>query len=263
MGPGPRAGGTSASGTTAPRTAGCRWPPSASRWCSGPRRSWRSGTSAATSRPARCRSAGCWSASVASAVVLRRAGWPRPTGASGPLLVAIGVLWFGVYNVALNAGERHVDAGTAAMLIQVSPVLVALLAAIFLGERFTACLGVGLRARLRRRRADRHVSTGAERRPRPARRAALPARGGRLLDQPGPAEAAGRRLPAIHVTWLACTVGAVVCLPFAGDLVRRRRGRASASDIWWVVYLGVFPTAIAFTTYAFALRAHDAPAASA
>ena len=61
------------------------------------------------------------------------------------------------------------------------------------------------------------------------------------------------RLSAIHVTWLACTVGAVVCLPFAGQLVDNTRD-ASASDIWWVVYLGLFPTAIAFTTYAFALR---------
>jgi len=61
------------------------------------------------------------------------------------------------------------------------------------------------------------------------------------------------RLSALHVTWLACTVGAVVCLPFAGQLVDNTRD-ASASDIWWVVYLGLFPTAIAFTTYAFALR---------
>ena len=54
------------------------------------------------------------------------------------------MLWFGVYNVALNAGERRVDAGTAAMLIQVSPVLIAVLAAIFLDERFTVYLGLGL-----------------------------------------------------------------------------------------------------------------------
>jgi drug/metabolite transporter (DMT)-like permease len=60
-------------------------------------------------------------------------------------------------------------------------------------------------------------------------------------------------LPAIQVTWLACTVGAVVCLPFAGQLVDDTRA-ASASDVWWVLYLGVFPTAIAFTTFAFALR---------
>jgi drug/metabolite transporter (DMT)-like permease len=55
------------------------------------------------------------------------------------------------------------------------------------------------------------------------------------------------------VTWLACTTGAVVCLPFAGRLLDQTRA-ASASDIWWVVYLGVFPTAIAFTTFAYALR---------
>ena len=61
------------------------------------------------------------------------------------------------------------------------------------------------------------------------------------------------KLPAIHVTWLACTVGAVVCLPFTGQLVDDA-GDASAADIWWVVYLGVFPTAIAFTTFAYALR---------
>ena len=65
---------------------------------------------------------------------------PRPTGREWVSIVAIGVLWFGVYNVALNEGEHRVDAGTAAMLIQVSPVLIAVLAAMFLGERFTRYL---------------------------------------------------------------------------------------------------------------------------
>ena len=37
------------------------------------------------------------------------------------LLVGIGLAWFAVYNVALNAGERHVDAGTASMIIQIGP----------------------------------------------------------------------------------------------------------------------------------------------
>ena len=45
----------------------------------------------------------------------------RPTRREWLGLVAIGVLWFGLYNVALNAGERRVDAGTAAMLIQRLP----------------------------------------------------------------------------------------------------------------------------------------------
>ncbi len=59
-------------------------------------------------------------------------------------IVVIGVLWYGVYMVALNEGEQRVDAGTAAMLIQVSPVLIAVLAAMFLSERFTPQLAVGL-----------------------------------------------------------------------------------------------------------------------
>ncbi len=61
------------------------------------------------------------------------------------------------------------------------------------------------------------------------------------------------RLPALHIVWLACTVGAIACLPFAGQLVDDTRA-APTSSILWVLYLGVFPTAIAFTTYAYALR---------
>ncbi len=66
-----------------------------------------------------------------------------------------------------------------------------------------------------------------------------------------------RRLSALHVTWLACSVGALVCLPFAPTLLRELSA-APTSSVWWVVYLGVFPTAIAFTTYAFALTRMDA-----
>ena len=61
------------------------------------------------------------------------------------------------------------------------------------------------------------------------------------------------KLPAIHVTWLACTVGAVVCLPSVGQLIDQAQAAPVSSSLW-LVYLGVFPTAIAFTTYAYALR---------
>ena len=44
--------------------------------------------------------------------------WVPMTRQEWGLVTLIGVLWFGVYSVALNAGEQHVDAGTAAMLIQ-------------------------------------------------------------------------------------------------------------------------------------------------
>ena len=71
-------------------------------------------------------------------------GLPRPTGRQWVSIVTIGVLWFGVYNVSLNEGEHHVDAGTASMLLQVSPILIAVLATMFLGEKFTTYLTIGL-----------------------------------------------------------------------------------------------------------------------
>ena len=60
------------------------------------------------------------------------------------------------------------------------------------------------------------------------------------------------RVSALQVTWLACGVGAVACLPFAPTLLHEL-GRADAGAIGWAVYLGVFPTAVAFTTWAYAL----------
>ena len=190
--------------------------------------------------------------SLCLGVVALRRGVPRPNRTDLFAIVAIGVLWFGVYNVALNEGEQRVDAGTAAMLIQVSPVLIALLAALFLSERFTVFLGVGLA-----------LAFGG------VALIALSTSPGGNSDVVGVvlclASAVAysislvlqkplvSRIPAVHITWLACTVGALACLPFAGHLVRETAD-APASSIAWVVYLGVFPTAIAFTTYAFALK---------
>lgn len=189
--------------------------------------------------------------SVALGAVAVSRGLPRPGGRDWLGLVAIGVLWFGVYNVALNQGEHHVDAGTSAMLIQISPVLIAVLATLFLGERFTAWLGAGLVLAFAgvvliglSQRGGHNDVVGVLL----CLLAALVYSIALVVQKP-----LVSRLSALHVTWLACTVGAVACLPFAGQLVHDA-GHASASDIWWVVYLGLFPTAIAFTTYAFALR---------
>ncbi len=193
------------------------------------------------------------------AVVALSRGVVLPTRREWVLIVVIGLLWFGLYNVALNAGERRVDAGTAAMLIQVSPVLIALLAALFLGERFTWQLGAGLAL------AFSGVALIAVGTPPGGAVGAATNRSDEIgvllclvsavayaislvLQKP-----LMRRLPAVQVTWLACTVGAVSCLPFAGDLVTQVQ-QAPAASIWWLVYLGVFPTAIAFTTYAYALK---------
>ena len=65
-------------------------------------------------------------------------------GAICPPIIACGVLWFGAYNVALNAGERLIDAGTAAMLVNVAPILIALSAVFVLRERVPRPLLAGL-----------------------------------------------------------------------------------------------------------------------
>ena len=81
---------------------------------------------------------------VLSLIMLVSGHWVRPTGQEWLRLLVIGLLWYAVYHVALNAGELRVDAGTASMLLQASPVLIALAAAVFLDEPFTRELGLGL-----------------------------------------------------------------------------------------------------------------------
>src|SRR3712207_7466045 len=52
-----------------------------------------------------------------------------------------------------------------------------------------------------------------------------------------------RRLPPLQVTAIACAIGAVCCLPWTGALVAELSA-APASSVLGVVYLGVVPTAL-------------------
>jgi drug/metabolite transporter (DMT)-like permease len=66
-----------------------------------------------------------------------------------------------------------------------------------------------------------------------------------------------RRLPALQVTWLACSIGAVACLPYAprllGELADSSPGQTAG-----LLYLGLVPTSLAFVTWAYALARTDA-----
>ncbi|MGW6197340.1 DMT family transporter [Kribbella sp. NPDC055110] len=187
-------------------------------------------------------------------LLLRR---PRPAVRRWPTrrdwlpLIACGVLWFGVYNVALNEAERRLDAGTAAMLVHIAPLLIAVLAGVGLGEGFPRQLVIGGLVAL-----AGIVVIGTSTSSGRAETwgvvlcvvAAISYAVGVVTQKP-----LLSRLPAAEVTWLACTIGAVVCLPFAPTLVDEVRS-ADAGTIWWIVYLAAFPTALGFTTWAFALR---------
>jgi drug/metabolite transporter (DMT)-like permease len=167
------------------------------------------------------------------------------------LTTVVGVAWFAIYSVALNAGEQHVDAGTAAMLIQFAPILIGVLAGILLGEGFPRMLVIG----------------------------GLVAFAGTLIigiaTSTGKADFIGvllvllsattysialvaqkvvlRRVSALQVTWLGCLIGTIACLPFAGQLAHDVAA-APALQLIGVVYLGLVPSALAFSTWAYALK---------
>jgi drug/metabolite transporter (DMT)-like permease len=190
-----------------------------------------------------------------SLMMLIRRQWVPMGRRDWALVTLIGVLWFGVYNVALNAGEQRIDAGTSAMLIQLAPILIGLLAGLLLGEGFPRMLVIGGLVAffgtvlIGYATASGHADLG-----------------GVLLVLLAAAVYATavvaqkvvlRRAPGLQVTWLACLIGTAACLPFApalaDDLVR-----ASAGTTIGMVYLGVVPTAAAFLTWAYALARSDA-----
>jgi drug/metabolite transporter (DMT)-like permease len=184
-------------------------------------------------------------------VAIRRPA--RPTRRALPFIVASGILWFGLYSVTLNAGERFVDAGTASMLVNVGPILIAILGGLFLAEGFPPRLLAGSAVAFVGATIIGLATAGASTSSDTTLGivlclvAAAAYAVGVVLQKP-----AVRDTPALTVTWLACTVGAVVLVPFAPSLVEDV-GSASPQSIAWVLYLGIFPTSIAFTTWAFAL----------
>jgi drug/metabolite transporter (DMT)-like permease len=176
---------------------------------------------------------------------------PLPPRADVPRLVLCGVLWFGIYNVALNEAEHHVDAGTAAMLVNVGPVLIAVLAGVLLGEGFPRTLIAGCAVAFAGTvligvaTSDHGLTpnTGALL----CLVAAVTYAGGVVAQKP-----LLTNTSPLTITFLACLIGAVCCLPFAPQLAHQAVD-ASGTNLAWTAYLGLFPTAIAFTTWAYAL----------
>ncbi|MFS4108884.1 DMT family transporter [Streptomyces sp. PD-S100-1] len=181
--------------------------------------------------------------------LLRREGWPPRAAWRG--IAVSGLLWFGFYMVVLNWGEQQVDAGTAALVVNTGPLLIALLGARLLGDAMPPRLLAGLAVSF-----AGAVTVGLS----------MSGGGGSsvlgvvlcLLAAVGYAFGVVAQKPALghgsalQVTTFGCLIGAAACLPFAGRLVHEA-ARAPLSATLNMVYLGVFPTALAFTTWAYAL----------
>ena len=177
---------------------------------------------------------------------------PMPARSDLPRIAFVGLLWLGAYNVLLNAAETHVDAGTAAMLVNIGPVLIAVLAGVVLKEGFPGNLFVGCAvafagvAVIGIATSERGLdsTTGVIE----CLAAAVAYSVAVVAQKPLLARTSG-----LTITFLACAVAALACLPFAPSLVDDA-SQAPASSVATAIYLGLFPTAIGFTTWAYALK---------
>ena len=176
---------------------------------------------------------------------------PLPTRADAGRFLVCGLIGISAYNGLLNQGERTVSAGAAAFIVNVAPILTAILATIFLRERFSAWgwggalisfAGVGL------------IALGQP--------GGLAFGGGAFL-------VAGAALcTAIYFVLqrplvprygaLACTAytlisGALFLLPFLLDALPRLLAPGGASLAATVIALGVFPAAIGYGAWTYAL----------
>lgn len=176
---------------------------------------------------------------------------PLPSRRDLPAIAFCGVAWFGLYNIALNEAERRVDAGTAAMLVNVGPILIAVLAGFVLHEGFPRRLLAGCAVAFAGAVVIGSATSQHGLAPTwPALlcvAAALFYAVGVVAQKPLLA-----RTSPLMMTWLACTVGALVCLPFAGTL-GRELPHTHASAIGWMVYLALAPLALGFLTWGYAL----------
>ncbi|CAN5821096.1 DMT family transporter [soil metagenome] len=173
---------------------------------------------------------------------------PLPEARDLPVVALGGFLAFAVYHVTLNYGEMTVTAGPASLLVNTAPIFTALLATTFLGERLRAVGWAGM-----------VVSFAG---------AALIAlgEGGGLRFAPGAfiiliaAVAVSiyfviqkpylRKYGSLNFTAYAMWAGTLFALVFLPGLAEEVRA-APLDATLALIYLGIFPTAIAYVTYAY------------
>ena len=188
---------------------------------------------------------------LTAVAVVRRERLPRRRELLG--IAIYGVLWLALYSTTLNAAERSVDAGTAAMLINTGPILIAILAGIFLKEGFPPRLFAGCAVAFMGCLLISYATAGFGR--------SVEAVGIVLCLVAAVAYAAAvvvqkpvlARASPFQVTWLGGIAGLIALLPFAPTLAQEAP-HVTSSALLWTIYLGAIPTALGFATWTFALR---------
>lgn len=167
-----------------------------------------------------------------------------------PVVMLAGVLGITIYHVALNFGERTVASGAAALLISASPIFTALLSIRFLNERlnrwgwagvFVSFAGVALIAFGEGEGVT--FSTDAL-----LILVSAVATSLYFIVSKPPL----RRYSGLEFASYAIWAGTIPMLVFAPGLVTQF-GLAQPSATLSVVYLGIFPGAIAYVLWSYAL----------
>jgi len=175
----------------------------------------------------------------------------RPPGRRDlPRIAIAGILGITVYHVALNFGELTVSAGAASLLISAGPVFTALLSVVFLRERLTvlgwlgiavAFIGVALIS----------LSGGNGLRFTPGALlvllSAVVTAAYFILAKP-----ALRHYSALEFTSYAIWAGTIPMLVYLPGLVQQFPTAAPSATLA-IIYLGVFPAAVAYVLWSYAL----------
>ncbi len=178
---------------------------------------------------------------------------PRSPKALG-LIAGYAVVWLAAYTVALNAAERHVDAGTAALLVNIAPLLVAFTAGVVLKEGVPRMLVLGAVVSLAGV-ATIALGNTAHRDVLGVLLAVLAAvlyAAGVLVQK-----AALRYADSLVTIWLGSIAATIALLPWAPQLVHQL-AVAPPRAVIEGIYLGLFPTAIGFAAWSYALSRTEA-----
>lgn len=178
--------------------------------------------------------------------------WVWPTVREWVLISVFGLTWFSTYIVALNTAEQTIDAGTASFIVNIGPLLIAVGAFVFLGEKlprnlvtgaFVALTGVGLIA-LGTSSSDRLDLVGVVW----ALVATVTYAVGVLTQKPALA-----RLSSNQVTLLGAAIALIPLFWWAPEAITTIQ-TAPLDAIGGAVWLGVVPTALGFGLWGYALK---------
>jgi drug/metabolite transporter (DMT)-like permease len=175
---------------------------------------------------------------------------PLPERRDLPAVFLAGFLAFTVYHVALNYGELVVAAGAASVLINTAPLFTALLAVLFLGERLRLLGWVGMAVSFCGAAlisAGEGEGFGLEPQALLILLGALSSSIYFVFQKPYL-----QKYGALAFTTYAVWAGTLLTLVFLPGLISQV-AMAPIGTTLAMVYLGVFPTAIAYATYAYAL----------